>query len=494
MKSDMEGQQLCNALQQAVLSLLKQREASQSWEVDGIICVSLPSINEQHFVKINEKSLLSEAGNPHQCYACEKSKEVDYNSTNSKPSHEVEPSYRNVSVIDLEHGLVDSNRKRAFQHESDTSSGHHTEKKFIRTSSRGSHLVASQEDQITGQTIARNSTETLHQQPSPSVEQEQEFRIVKAEPDDNDFDIMFQESDSMDNKSAGENSGYLPTNDYSYDADDIEYENNDQSDQWPYRPAVTKNQTSHALGSEHSPSVSIEGDSMRMNISDQSHTNIIRTQTRQNLHSAARRKTFSPRVGHRNINTKQSPGASTSKPIGKPSYIHTLSTSCSSQSSHNQGQTTTASSASNAHNPQGHAEGQGQTNHEIKWCDDWDKQEHNITTTPSPQLVENLSVEPNSEAESVIALLGSNVDGNVSQLLSASSNNSALSSTNNEWPCYKCGQPFSSRGNRNRHIQTTCGFTTKQYKCNFCSAIYTRSDSKKRHMIKTHGFAGVYRS
>ncbi|XP_069130624.1 uncharacterized protein [Argopecten irradians] len=214
----------CDILHNAVLQVCREKYWADSpdWEVDGVICISVPHSQEQHVVKIHQK--FPSDSNKHfddRCYECDR-KPKDSLSTNetsdrhfSTSVEEEDSSYRNVSVIDLEHASAqpnptetcgrgtispnltspvrehDQNSQKNFYASPDLSgfgpNVHRQRSEQLKNSNSQSHSKTNNrsKDQEHSSSFTSHSRETTP--PRKKAKQApEEYIVVKAEPDDDE--------------------------------------------------------------------------------------------------------------------------------------------------------------------------------------------------------------------------------------------------------------------------------------------------------------------
>ncbi|XP_033742116.1 uncharacterized protein LOC117328731 isoform X1 [Pecten maximus] len=230
----------CDILHNAVLQVCREKYWADSpdWEVDGVICISVPHSQEQHVVKIHQK-FPSDSGKhfDNRCFECDR-KPKDALSTNetserhfNESVEEDDSSYRNVSVIDLEHASTQPNPAQTcgqgtippslpspvreqnshnFYASPDLSgfgpNVHRQKSEQLKNSSGQSHSKTNNrsKDQEHSSSFTSHPRETTPPRKKSKTEPE-EYVVVKAEPDDDeDFALHMECIDEKESDNTAE--------------------------------------------------------------------------------------------------------------------------------------------------------------------------------------------------------------------------------------------------------------------------------------------------
>ncbi|XP_021362129.1 zinc finger Y-chromosomal protein-like isoform X7 [Mizuhopecten yessoensis] len=215
----------CDILHNAVLQVCREKYWADSpdWEVDGVICISVPHSQEQHVVKIHQKFPSNSSKHfDDRCYECDrKSKDVPLPANEettkrhfSESVEEDDSSYRNVSVIDLEHASTQPNPARTCgqgtipqslpspEREHDQNSHnfyaspdlsgfgpnvHRQKDEHLKNSGGQSHSKSNNrtKDQEHSSSFTSHPRETTPPRKKTKTKPE-EYVVVKAEPDDDE--------------------------------------------------------------------------------------------------------------------------------------------------------------------------------------------------------------------------------------------------------------------------------------------------------------------
>ncbi|XP_060071241.1 uncharacterized protein LOC132551146 [Ylistrum balloti] len=506
----------CDILHNAVLQVCREKYWADSpdWEVDGVICVSVPHSQEQHVVKIHQKFPSNSSKHfDNRCYECER-KPKDALSTNetsdrhfSESVEEDDSSYRNVSVIDLEHASTQPNPAQTCGQGTippsmpspvrDHDQNSHNFYASPDLSGFGPNVHRQKNEQLknsSGQSHSKSNSRTKDQEHSSSITtshprettpprkksktDQEEYVVVKAEPDDDeDFALHMECIDEKESDNIVEIKDENTHRDLAAETqEDInfllnvegpgashQYNSGDRS--WP--PRLPTNTVTSQMDTNLS-SIAGQGSQGFSNLNLLTHgvdieDGTMRLTTRVQHPSFIAGQTDSNTPEQRTIpRPSGQDSAAASNTIGKINQSLSFFQNTFTDTPRAEGNVEMAVEGTTSSGPIFNPRSAGNVEMAVRG-----------TTSTGSVPAKNVQAIARKRLQLNRARIGLGIKSTAGLLL------------DKKFFCKFCGLGFTNCGNKNRHERTTCGATV--YKCNMCSSVFSRTDSRARHMLAHHG-------